>query len=121
MAKTILVVEDDALNRRLFVDVLEANGYRTVAAESGDEIVAMVRRHRPDLILMDIGLPLVAGLAAARAVKAEADLCDIPVVAITACAMPGDEASIRGGGCDGYLAKPVSVRTYLETVRSFAG
>ncbi|HSI42590.1 MAG TPA: response regulator [Xanthobacteraceae bacterium] len=119
MAKTILIVEDNELNMKLFHDLLEAHGYVTVETRNGTEAVDLARRHRPDLILMDIQLPEVSGLEVTRWLKADAELKHIPVVAVTAFAMKGDEERIREGGCEAYISKPISVARFLETVRHF--
>ncbi len=120
MSKTILVVEDNDLNMKLFCDLLEAHGYRTLKTRDGRGVPDMVRTDRPDLILMDIQLPEVSGLEVTGWLKADAELCDIPVVAVTAFAMKGDEDRIRAGGCEAYIAKPISVVRFIETVRQFA-
>jgi two-component system cell cycle response regulator DivK len=119
MKKKVLIVEDNELNMKLFNDLLEAHGYDTVQTRSGVEAVELTRTHRPDLILMDIQLPEVSGLQVTQWLKAEPELADIPVIAITAFAMKGDEEKIRQGGCEAYLSKPISVVKFLETVRSF--
>lgn len=119
MAKTVLVVEDNDLNMKLFCDLLEAHNYQTLQTREGSRVLDMVREHRPDLILMDIQLPEVSGLEVTRWLKEDADLKHIPVVAITAFAMKGDEEKIRNGGCEAYIAKPISVKRFLETVQQF--
>lgn len=119
MAKTVLIVEDNELNMKLFNDLLEANGYRVIQTRNGVEAVALARQHRPNLILMDIQLPEVSGLEVTRWLKEDPELQSIPVVAITAFAMKGDEERIREGGCEAYLSKPISVAKFLETVRHF--
>ena len=119
-AKTVLIVEDNELNMKLFNDLLEAHGYRTVQTRSGVEAVQLAREHRPNLILMDIQLPEVSGLQVTRWLKDDEALRSIPVVAITAFAMKGDEEKIRQGGCEAYLSKPISVVKFLETVRAYA-
>jgi two-component system, cell cycle response regulator DivK len=119
MGKTILIVEDNELNMKLFNDLLEANGFSTVQTRNGIEAVALARQHRPNLILMDIQLPEVSGLEVTKWLKEDPDLKHIPVVAITAFAMKGDEERIREGGCEAYLSKPISVAKFLETVRHF--
>jgi two-component system cell cycle response regulator DivK len=121
MPKTVLIVEDNELNMKLFNDLLEAHGYSTVKTSNGVEAVELARRHRPDLILMDIQLPEVSGLDVTRWIKDDDDLRDIPIVAVTAFAMKGDEEKIRSGGCEAYLSKPISVAKFLETVRVYAG
>ena len=117
--QTVLIVEDNELNMKLFNVLLEANGFRTVQTRNGIEAIALARQHRPDLILMDIQLPEVSGLEVTRWLKEDPDLKAIPVVAITAFAMKGDEERIREGGCEAYLSKPISVAKFLETVRHF--
>src|ERR1700744_5843679 len=119
MAKTVLIVEDNELNMKLFHDLLEAHGYNTVATRNGIEALELARRHRPDLILMDIQLPEVSGLEVTKWLKEDDDLKAIPVVAVTAFAMKGDEEKIRGGGCEAYIAKPISVASFLRTVERF--
>ena len=109
MSKTVLIVEDNELNMKLFHDLLEAHGYKTVGTRNGIEALDLAREHRPDLILMDIQLPEVSGLEVTKWLKDDADLKRIPVVAVTAFAMKGDEERIREGGCEAYLSKPISV------------
>ena len=109
MAKTVLIVEDNELNIKLFNDLLEAHGYATLQTKDGIEAMKMARLHRPDLILMDIQLPEVSGLEVTKWLKEDPDLRAIPVVAVTAFAMKGDEDKIRQGGCEAYIAKPISV------------
>ncbi len=121
MSKTILIVEDNELNMKLFSDLLEANGYSTVQTRNGTEAVGLARQHKPDLILMDIQLPEVSGLDVTRWLKSDEELRGIPVIAITAFAMKGDEEKIRQGGCEAYLSKPISVVKFLETVRNYLG
>jgi len=117
--KTVLIVEDNELNMKLFHDLLEAHGYATVLTRDGMDALRLAREHRPDLILMDIQLPEVSGLEVTKWIKEDDDLRDIPVVAVTAFAMKGDEEKIRQGGCEAYLAKPISVSTFLDTVKRF--
>ena len=121
MAKTVLIVEDNELNMKLFSDLLEANGYATVQTRNGVEAVGLARKHRPDLILMDIQLPEVSGLQVTQWLKDDDELRSIPIIAITAFAMKGDEEKIRQGGCEAYLSKPISVVKFLETVRNYLG
>ncbi len=121
MAKTVLIVEDNELNMKLFHDLLDAHGYKTVQTRNGLEVLELARRHRPDLILMDIQLPEVSGLDVTKWLKEDDALRSIPVVAVTAFAMKGDEERIRRGGCEAYISKPISVATFLETVRRFIG
>jgi two-component system cell cycle response regulator DivK len=119
MPKTVLIVEDNELNMKLFNDLLEAHGYTTIQTNSGVEAVELARRHRPNLILMDIQLPEVSGLEVTQWLKDDDELRSIPIVAITAFAMRGDEEKIRQGGCEAYLSKPISVVKFLETVRNY--
>ena len=119
MPKSILIVEDNELNMKLFNDLLEANGHRTLRTKSGVEAISIARDQRPDLILMDIQLPEVSGLEVTRWIKNDEELRSIPVIAITAFAMKGDEEKIRQGGCEAYLSKPISVAKFLETVNAF--
>ena len=121
MAKTVLIVEDNELNMKLFHDLLEAHGYATLATRHGIEAFDLARKNRPDLILMDIQLPEVSGLEVTKHLKDDQDLRHIPVVAITAFAMKGDEERILAGGCEAYLSKPISVGRFIETVRRFLG
>jgi two-component system cell cycle response regulator DivK len=121
MKKTVLIVEDNELNMKLFNDLLEAHGYATVKTKSGVEAVGLAREHKPNLILMDIQLPEVSGLQVTQWLKDDPTLSHIPVVAITAFAMKGDEEKIRQGGCEAYLSKPISVVKFLETVRNYIG
>ena len=121
MAKTVLIVEDNELNMKLFSDLLDAHGYITLQSKDGLEALEMARKHVPDLILMDIQLPEVSGLEVTKWLKEDDSLKSIPVVAVTAFAMKGDEEVIRQGGCEAYISKPISVTSFLETVRRFIG
>jgi two-component system cell cycle response regulator DivK len=121
MAKTVLVVEDNELNMKLFHDLLEASGYETIQTRSGLEAIDLAREHRPDLILMDIQLPEVSGLEVTKWMKEDDELRAIPIIAVTAFAMKGDEDRIRQGGCEAYLSKPISVGKFLETVKAYLG
>ncbi len=118
--KTVLVVEDNDLNMKLFHDVLEAHDYNVLQAKDGMEGWRMAREYRPDLILMDIQLPGITGLEVAKWLKDDETLKSIPVIAITAFAMTGDEAKIREAGCDAYISKPISLPDFLQTVERFA-
>jgi two-component system cell cycle response regulator DivK len=118
-AKTVLIVEDNELNMKLFHDLLQANGFETIETRNGIEALDLARKHKPDLILMDIQLPEVSGLEVTKWIKEDDELKAIPVIAVTAFAMKGDEERIREGGCEAYLSKPISVAKFLETVRHF--
>jgi two-component system cell cycle response regulator DivK len=121
MAKTVLVVEDNELNMKLFHDLLEAHGYNIVQTRNGLEAIDLAREHHPDLILMDIQLPEVSGLEVTKWIKEDDELRTIPVIAVTAFAMKGDEERIRQGGCEAYLSKPISVAKFVETVKTYIG
>ena len=117
MSRKVLIVEDNELNMKLFNDLLEAHGYATVQTRSGMEAVGLARQHRPDLILLDIQLPEISGLEVTRQLKQDPELKTIPVIAVTAFAMKGDEERIREGGCEAYIAKPISVAAFMDTVQ----
>ena len=119
MSKSVLIIEDNELNMKLFNDLLQANGYDTIQTKDGREALELARIHRPDLILMDIQLPEISGLEITRMLKDDPELKAIPVIAVTAFAMKGDEEKIREGGCEGYIAKPISVANFLQTVARF--
>ncbi len=121
MTKTILIVEDNELNMKLFHDLLDAHGYNVLQTRNGMDALSIAREHHPDLIIMDIQLPEVSGLEVTKWIKDDDDLHDIPVVAVTAFAMKGDEERIREGGCEAYISKPISVSTFLDTIRQFIG
>lgn len=121
MAKTILIVEDNELNMKLFRDLLEAQGYGILQTRDGMQALDLARKEKPDLIIMDIQLPQVSGLEVTKWIKADDDLRHIPVIAVTAFAMKGDEEKIREGGCEAYVAKPISVKDFLSTIERFLG
>ncbi|WP_018181261.1 response regulator [Kaistia granuli] len=121
MAKTVLVVEDNELNMKLFHDLLEAHGYNIIQTRNGLEALDLARKHRPDLILMDIQLPEVSGLEVTKWIKEDDELRVIPIIAVTAFAMKGDEERIRQGGCEAYLSKPISIGKFIETVKTYIG
>ena len=117
MAKTVLIVEDNELNMKLFHDLLDAQGYQTLQTREGLQALALAREHHPDLILMDIQLPEISGLEVTKWLKEDDELAGIPVVAVTAFAMKGDEERIREGGCEAYISKPTSVSHFLDTIK----
>ena len=121
MPKTVMIVEDNELNMKLFRDLLEAHGYHTVGTRDDIDALDLARKHRTDLVLMDIQLPGVSGLEVTRWLKEDPELKAIPVVAVTAFAMKSDEERIRQGGCAAYLSKPISVAKFIETIRQFIG
>ncbi len=119
MTHKVMIVEDNELNMKLFHDLLESRGYDIIETRDGMEALKMARSERPDLILMDIQLPEVSGLEVTKWIKEDDDLKQIPIIAVTAFAMKGDEEKIREGGCEAYIAKPISVSSFLATVEKF--
>ena len=117
--KRVLVVEDNELNMKLFNDLLEANGYVVIQTRDGLSALELARKHMPDLIIMDIQLPEVSGIEVTKWLKEDDELKRIPVIAVTAFAMKGDEQKIREGGCEAYISKPISVIGFLQTIDSF--
>ena len=116
MQKTVLVVEDNDLNSRLLNDLLQYQGYTVVTTRFGEAALELARRYKPDAILMDIQLPDISGMEATRRIKADQETRTIPIIAVTAFAMPGDEANILASGCDAYVSKPFNVREFLKLV-----
>jgi two-component system, cell cycle response regulator DivK len=121
MTKRILVIEDTEDNRQILRDLLTAAGFDLIEAVDGESGVAMAKAQKPDLILMDIQLPLMDGYEATRQIKADPALAHIPVIAVTSYALSGDEEKTRAAGCNGYIAKPFSPRQLLSKVREFVG
>ncbi|HCM84402.1 MAG TPA: response regulator [Alphaproteobacteria bacterium] len=119
MTKKVMIVEDNELNMKLFNDLLETQGYSTVKTSDGLSAVKLAREHKPDLIIMDIQLPEVSGLQVTKWLKEDEELRTIPVIAVTAFAMKGDEERMREGGCDDYISKPISVQKFLDTVGKY--
>ena len=119
MSAKVLIVEDNELNMKLFHDLLEAHGIGTIQVNHGRDVLQIARDQRPDLILMDIQLPEISGLEVTKWLKADAELKSIPVIAVTAFAMKGDEQKIREGGCEDYISKPISVVKFMDTVRKY--
>ncbi|MCI4663204.1 MAG: response regulator [Neomegalonema sp.] len=117
MSKTILIVEDNALNMKLFDDLLSAQGYRVLKTTDGVTALETARRETPDLILMDIQLPEISGLEVTKWIKEDEGLRHIPVIAVTAFAMKGDEQKMRDGGCEAYISKPISIGSFLATIK----
>ena len=115
----MLIVEDNALNMKLFQDLLEAHGIGTIETNDGRNVLELAREHKPDLILMDIQLPEVSGLDVTKWLKEDDELKDIPVIAVTAFAMKGDEQKIREGGCEDYISKPISVVHFMDVIQSY--
>ncbi|MDP1961192.1 MAG: response regulator [Reyranella sp.] len=121
MSKKILVVEDTEDNRQILRDLLGMAGYDMIEAHDGAQGVAMAAEHRPDLILMDIQMPVLDGYEATRRIKADPALAGIPIVAVTSYALSGDEQKARDAGCNDYIAKPYSPRQMLAKVREILG
>jgi two-component system cell cycle response regulator DivK len=121
MSKTVLIVEDNELNMKLFHDLLEAHGVNTVETYDGKNVLELAREHNPDLILMDIQLPEISGLDVTKQLKGDDELKAIPVIAVTAFAMKGDEQKIREGGCEDYISKPISVGKFMATINQYLG
>ncbi|MGB4057300.1 MAG: response regulator [Alphaproteobacteria bacterium] len=117
--KTVLIVEDNELNMKLFHDLLEAHGINTIETRDGRQVLEIAREHKPDLILMDIQLPEISGLEVTKLLKADEELRSIPVIAVTAFAMKGDEQKIREGGCEDYISKPISVSKFIEVIENY--
>lgn len=118
MTKTILIVEDVALNRDLLIQLLE-DEYRLVLAENGAVGIELATTVRPDLILMDLSLPVIDGWEAARRLKADAELSRIPIIALSSRAMPGDEERARACGCDAFLTKPLDETLLFRTLARY--
>ena len=119
MAKTILIIEDNELNMKLFNDLLQGNGYDTIQIGETHNIVKVARSHMPDLITLDFCFPEDSGLEIAKMLKSDSELKKIPLIALTAQALEGDEVKFTDGDCDGYIAKPISIPKFLETISSF--
>ena len=120
-SRTILLVEDHEDNRIVYSTILEHYGYTVVLAGDGAEGVRLARERRPDLILMDVSIPVMDGWEATRTLKADPETASIPVIALTAHALASDQERATEVGCDGYLAKPVEPRRVVEEVRRFLG
>ena len=117
MKKKVLIVEDNELNMKLFEDLLGAHGYDTIKTRDGGQVLDMARSQKPDLIIMDIQLPEVSGLEVTQWLKSDNELKGIPVIAVTAFAMKGDEEKIRQGGCEDYVSKPISITDFMLVVQ----
>jgi two-component system cell cycle response regulator DivK len=115
----VLIVEDNELNMKLFHDLLEAHGIDTIETRDGRDVMSLAREHNPDLILMDIQLPEISGLELTKMLKSDENLKSIPIIAVTAFAMKGDEQKIREGGCEDYISKPISVTGFMEVIRKY--
>ncbi|ADR52069.1 Polar-differentiation response regulator DivK [Candidatus Liberibacter solanacearum] len=121
MPKKVMIVEDNELNMKLFRDLIETSGYMSIQTRSGLEALEIARQHKPDIIIMDIQLPEISGLEITKQIKEDNELQDIPVIAVTAFAMKGDEERIRKGGCEAYISKPISLSIFMETIKKYIG
>jgi two-component system cell cycle response regulator DivK len=119
MTKRILVVEDQPDNRQIIRDMLAPTDYQITEAENGEQALAAVAKQRPDLILMDIQLPIVDGYEATRLIKTDPNLRSIPIIAVTSYALSGEEKKARAAGCDDYVPKPFSPRQLLAKIRQY--
>jgi two-component system cell cycle response regulator DivK len=119
MSKCILVVEDQEDNRRILRDLLKSAGFALLEAATGEEGIRLAESSRPDLILMDIQLPVLDGYEATRRIKAKAELRHIPIIVVTSYALSGDEAKARAAGADAYVTKPFSPRQLLGKIHQF--
>lgn len=118
MEKKILIVEDDEMNLRLTVDLLQMAGYQTIPAHNGADGVKLALRHQPHLIIMDMQMPIMDGVEAVRRLKGDEATNTIPIMALTAYAMPDDEKKFRAVGCDGYMSKPFDVKIFFDEIAS---
>ena len=121
MSKVVLIAEEDLKNRKLFRDLLQLSGHAVIEAGNGLEAIELARADKPDLILMDVRMPVMDGLEATKILKADPDTRDIPIVAVTSSAMNGDEEMTREAGCDGYMTKPIHIHDLLQTVTEYLG
>ena len=119
MNKRILVVEDQEDNRQIVRDLLTTTDYEVMEAENGEEALAAVAKQRPDLILMDIQLPIMDGYEATRRIKSDPKTRTIPIIVVTSYALSGDETKAREAGCDAYVTKPYSPRALLAKIKEF--
>jgi two-component system cell cycle response regulator DivK len=121
MSKTVLIVEDNEMNMKLFNDLLQAHQYNTIQTFNGLDVEDICVKQTPDLIILDIQLPEISGMDIAKKLKEHDATKSIPIIAVTAFAMKGDEKKVMESGCDAYLSKPISVHSFIEKVESFIG
>lgn len=119
MGKVILIVEDDEKNLKLFRDIPRFHEYSILEAVNGSQAIDLAKEHKPDLILMDMQLPVMDGFEATRRIKSDESLKKIPVLALTALAMPGDMKRMMAAGCDGYISKPINLTEFLLTIEKY--
>ncbi|XCE14225.1 response regulator [Candidatus Liberibacter asiaticus] len=121
MLKKVMIVEDNELNMKLFRDLIETSGYIALQTRNGMEALELARQHKPDVIIMDIQRQEISGLEITKQIKEDSELQEIPVIAVTAFAMKGDEERIRKGGCEAYISKPISLSIFMETIKKYIG
>ena len=121
MPKVILIVEDEPKNMKLARDLIQVAGYSSIEAVNGKQAVALARSQKPDLILMDIQMPIMSGLEATQMLKADPATRHIPIIALTAFAMKNDERQISASGCDGYITKPIRIRDFINRITEHLG
>lgn len=119
MSNRILVVEDNEMNMQLFEYLLEEGGFEIIKATTGEEALKLATESKPDLILMDIHLPGMDGLSVVRELKAGGEMEGVPILALTAHAMRGDKDRFLQAGCDGYISKPIDVKTFIPSIQQF--
>lgn len=118
MAKKVLIVDDNELNRKLFRVFLNKSGFDCIEAEEGKQAVLLAKEHKPDLILMDIQMPVMDGVTAMKAIRTEPDLASIPIIAITSYAMSGDKERFLAEGFNSYISKPIDTRTFVDQIQN---
>ena len=116
---TVLIIEDNPINRKVFKDILNVNGYKTIEAVDGEEGYRMAKEHKPDLIVMDVQLPGANGYDVTRRLKSEDDSKDIPIVIVTSFAMAGEENEAKTVGCNDYLTKPINIHQFIDTIKKY--
>lgn len=119
MTATLLIVEDNKSNMKLLCDLLHSLDYKTVCSEDGQDAVHLAKIHNPDIILMDIVLPGMSGLEYTKIFKADDDLKQVPIIAVTALAMKGDQEKVLAAGCDAYISKPIQIQLFKKTISDF--
>ncbi|MFC1650739.1 response regulator [Candidatus Latescibacterota bacterium] len=116
---TVLIIEDNPINRKVFKDILSVNGYISIEAVDGEEGYKMAKEHKPDLIVMDVQLPGANGYEVTRRLKSEDDTKDIPIIIVTSFAMAGEENEAMAAGCNDYLTKPINIHQFIETIKKY--
>ncbi|MFC1541762.1 response regulator [Candidatus Latescibacterota bacterium] len=116
---TVLIIEDNPINRKVFKDILSVNSYISIEAVDGEEGYKMAKEHKPNLIVMDVQLPGANGYEVTRRLKSEDDTKDIPIVIVTSFAMAGEENEARAAGCNDYLTKPINIHQFIETIKKY--